>query len=313
MEQKKNEISVVVPVYLSEKTLQVLVERLVGVLSGTCSVFEIILVNDGSTDNSWTVIENLTSDHREVVGINLMRNFGQHNALLAGIRNAKYEICVTIDDDLQHNPASIPLLLEKLNEGYEVVYGPPIDEKHSVLRHLASVITKISLATVMNASSARHVSAFRIFYTRLREAFADYCNPAVSIDVLLSWGTSNFGYVQIPHEKRAYGESHYSFGKLVMHAFNLLTGYSTIPLRLAAGAGFAFILFGIAIFLYVFIRYLIQGGAVPGFTFLASIISIFSGVQLFALGIMGEYLARMHYRLMDKPPYVIKKIQKNKD
>ena len=149
------------------------------------------------------MIEELASKYHEVVGINLMRNFGQHNALLAGIRHANFEICVTIDDDLQHNPASLPILLDKLNEGFDVVYGAPIDEKHSLFRHLASVITKISLATVMNASSARHVSAFRIFYTHLRDAFDQYSNPAVSIDVLLSWGSSNFGYVEIQHEKRA--------------------------------------------------------------------------------------------------------------
>lgn len=311
MSENKPTISVVVPVYFSERTLEVLVERLINVLSSMAREFEIILVNDGSTDESWSVIEKLTTRYIEVHGINLMRNFGQHNALLAGIRYAHYEICVTIDDDLQHDPALIPILLTKLREGYDVVYGAPIDEKHSLFRHFASVGTKISLAKVMNAASARHVSAFRIFYTCLRDAFAQYASPAVSIDVLLSWGSSSFGYVEIQHEKRAYGESHYSFRKLVMHTFNLLTGFSTIPLRLAAGIGFAFILFGIVIFFYVFIRYLVQGGAVPGFTFLASIISIFSGVQLFALGIMGEYLARMHFRLMDKPPYVIKNVIKN--
>jgi hypothetical protein len=166
---------------------------------------------------------------------------------------------------------------------------------------------------VMNASSARHVSALRIFYTRLRDAFAQYTGPAVSIDVLLTWGTSRFGYVEVKHEKRLYGESHYTFRKLVTHALNLMTGFSTIPLRVSTGLGFLFMFFGIGIFLYVFIRYMIQGGAVPGFTFLASTIVIFSGVQLFVLGIMGEYLARMHFRLMDKPSYVVKSTTDKKE
>jgi glycosyltransferase involved in cell wall biosynthesis len=306
MTNEKPSISVVIPVYFGKKTLPELVARLEQTLTQIASQYEIILVNDGSTDGSWSVIESLAGKIPEVRGINLMRNYGQHNAVLAGVRSASYELTITIDDDLQHDPALIPVLLAKLNEGYEVVYGAPLAEKHGIWRDLASVITKATLATVMNAASARHVSAFRVFYTRLRDAFVQYTGPSVSLDVLLTWGTSNFSYVEVRHEKRTQGESHYTFRKLVAHAFNMMTGFSTIPLRLATGMGFVFIIFGIAIFLYVIIRYLIQGGAVPGFTFLASTIAIFSGVQLFALGIMGEYLARMHFRLMDKPTYVVK-------
>lgn len=306
MTPSKCSISVVVPVYYGELTLKELIKRLELVLGPLTQAYEIILVNDGSADRSWQVIQQLTEEHSEVRGINLMRNYGQHNALLAGIRSAKYEITVTIDDDLQHNPENIPLLLSKLKEGYDVVYGSPMAEKHGLWRDIASVITKLTLATVMNSTSARHVSAFRVFYTRLRDAFKDYVGPSVSIDVLLTWGTSHFSYVEVKHEKRVRGESHYNFRKLVAHAFNLMTGFSTIPLRISTGVGFLFIFFGIIIFLYVIIRYLIQGGAVPGFTFLSSLIVIFSGAQLFTLGIMGEYLARMHFRLMDKPTYVIK-------
>lgn len=313
MIDKKPAISVVVPVYYSEKNLPELVERLGNVLTRIAAQYEILLVNDGSADGSWAVIEELAREKPAVHGIDLMRNFGQHNALLAGIRAARYEICVTIDDDLQHDPALIPVLLAKLEEGYDVVYGAPLAEKHGLWRDMASVITKATLATVMNATSARHVSAFRVFYTRLRDAFTQYTGPAVSIDVLLTWGTSSFGYVEVKHDKRAYGESHYTFRKLVAHAFNLITGFSTIPLRFATGLGFVFIIFGIGITLYVLIRYLVQGGAVPGFSFLASTIAIFSGVQLFALGIMGEYLARMHFRLMDKPTYVVKKTTEKKE
>jgi undecaprenyl-phosphate 4-deoxy-4-formamido-L-arabinose transferase len=306
MNEIKPSISIVVPVYYSEKTLPELVNRLRVVLPQISSVYEILLVDDCSGDGSWRIIEELAAAYPEVRGINLMRNFGQHNALLAGIRDAKFELSVTIDDDLQHDPESIPTMLARLNEGFDVVYGSPKEERHGLWRDMASVLTKATLATVMSASSARHVSAFRIFYTNLRDAFKHYTGPAVSIDVLLTWGTSRISYVEVGHNKRKVGESHYTFAKLVTHAFNLITGFSTIPLRLATGAGFACVIFGVGIFLYVMIRYLIQGGAVPGFTFLASVISIFSGVQLFALGIMGEYLARMHFRLMDKPTYVVK-------
>jgi len=275
-------------------------------LTQIASLYEIILVNDGSADRSWEMIQDLALRYSNIQGINLMRNYGQHNALLAGIRIAKYEITATLDDDLQHDPALIPILMAKLNEGFDVVYGAPVEETHSLWRNIASIMTKVTMSTVMQVSSARHVSAFRVFRTRLREAFQQYNAPSVIIDVLLTWGTSKFGYVEVKHEKRVLGDSHYSFRKLVSHAFNTMTGFSTVPLRLATGSGFVFILFGIGVLVYVIIRYLIQGGSVPGFTFLASTIAIFSGVQLFALGIMGEYLARMHFNLMDKPTYVVK-------
>ena len=306
MKANQPSISVVVPVYYSELTLKPLVERLLTVLPTIASAYEVILVNDGSQDGSWQIIQELSNSNPLVKGINLMRNYGQHNALLCGIRQAKHEVIVTLDDDLQHDPALIPLLLDKLHEGYEVVYGSPVAEKHGIWRDFASVITKATLSTVMNTKSARHVSAFRVFYTYLRDAFANYQGPSVSLDVLLTWGTSYFSYVEVPHNERENGKSHYTFRKLVTHALNLLTGFSTIPLRLATGIGFLFLFFGILILLYVLIHFLIQGGVVPGFTFLSSIIIIFSGVQLFTLGIIGEYLARMHFRLMDKPAYTVK-------
>jgi len=311
MKNKKPSLSIVIPVYNSEKSLPLLLDSLNKSLPEMASEFEVILINDGSQDRSWMVVQELVSKYKNVTGTNMMRNYGQHNALLCGIRQAKYDIVVTLDDDLQHDPALIPVLLAKLDEGNEVVYGAPAAEKHGIWRDLASVITKATLSTVMNAKSARHVSAFRVFYTYLRDAFANYKGPSVSLDVLLTWGTSNFGYVEIPHHKREIGKSNYTFRKLVVHALNLLTGFSTIPLRLATGIGFLFLFFGVVIFLYVLIRFLIQGGVVPGFTFLASVIVIFSGVQLFTLGIMGEYMARMHFRLMDKPTYTVKEKKPN--
>ena len=306
-------ISLVIPVYNSEKSLDLLIEKIHGVLPSMSADYEVILVNDGSRDNSWEVVKALAEEDSRVIGINMMRNYGQHNALLCGIRKARFDLVVTLDDDLQHDPALIKNLIDKLNEGFEVVYGAPLEERHGIWRDLASVITKATLSTVMNAKSARHVSAFRVFYTYLRDAFANYQGPSVSLDVLLTWGTSKFGYIEIPHHKREIGKSNYTFGKLVVHGLNLLTGFSTIPLRLATGIGFLFLFFGIIILLYVLIRFLIQGGVVPGFTFLATIIVIFSGVQLFTLGIMGEYMARMHFRLMDKPTYTVKEEKKSDD
>jgi undecaprenyl-phosphate 4-deoxy-4-formamido-L-arabinose transferase len=293
-------------VYRSEKILPDLVRQLEQALPQLGAAYELILVNDCSPDGSWDVIRRLTSEHAWVTGINLMRNYGQHNALLCGIRAAKYGLIVTMDDDLQHPPEEISKLLEALDGGLDVVYGTPQQEQHGVLRDLASVSTKLALQNVMGAGVARQVSAFRAFRAEVAEAFRHYDGAFVSIDVLLTWGTNRFGAVKVRHDTRKEGTSGYTFRKLVRHTMNMMTGFSTRPLQLASFVGFAFTLFGLAILAYVIVRYLAHGSPVPGFPFLASIIALFSGAQLFALGIIGEYLARVHFRAMQQPPYVIR-------
>jgi hypothetical protein len=166
----------------------------------------------------------------------------------------------------------------------------------------------MALTSAMGAETARNVSAFRAFRTRLREGFQDYRSPWVSIDVLLTWATSRFAAIKVRHAQRAAGISGYTPRKLIRHALNLMTGFSTLPLQVASFVGFGFVLFGFSILAFVLINYLIRGAAVPGFAFLASIFVIFSGAQLFALGIFGEYLARMYYRSMDRPTYLIGEI-----
>jgi glycosyltransferase involved in cell wall biosynthesis len=244
-----------------------------------------ILVNDCSRDHSWEIISQLAVACPYVGGINLMRNYGQHNALLCGIRAARYEVIVTMDDDLQHLREEIPRLLARLHEGFDVVYGAPKTERHGLLRALASHITRLALSTAIGSEIAKNVSAFRIFRTRLREAFADYQSPFVSIDVLLTWATTRFGAISVPFQPRHSGSSNYTVGKLARHALDMMTGFSTAPLQLASLIGFGCTLFGLAVFLYVFIRYCLEG-SVPGFSFLTSIIAIFSGAQLFALGVI---------------------------
>jgi glycosyltransferase involved in cell wall biosynthesis len=297
--------SVIIPVYRGADTLSELVSQLVKTLESSVPSYEILLVNDGSPDISWDVINRLSQQVEQVRGINLLRNYGQHNALLCGIRQAQGEVIITLDDDLQNPPAEIPKLLEKLTEGYDVVYGTPTQEQHGLWRDLASQVTKLALRSTMGVDTARQVSAFRAFRTTIRRGFAEFHSPSVSVDVLLTWGAARFTAVPVAHNPRAAGRSNYTFRKLVRHAMNMVTGFSILPLQLASLMGFSFAIFGLLVLVYVIGRYLIQGGSVPGFPFLASTIAIFSGVQLFALGIIGEYLARMHFRLQDRPPYVV--------
>lgn len=299
-------VSVVVPVYRSESTLHMLHGRLVSTLEDVTPDFEIIFVDDCGDDGSWVEIERLASLDSRVRGIRLSRNYGQHNAILCGIRASEFPVIVTLDDDLQNPPEEIPKLLEKLASGYDVVYGTPEREQHGVLRDFASRITKLVLQNAMGADTARKVSAFRAFRKDIRRAFDSYRGPFVSIDVLLTWGTTRFSTVTVKHQPRLVGESAYTVGKLITHAFNMVTGFSTLPLQLASLIGFIFAFFGLLVLVYVLLKYWITGGSVPGFSFLAATIAIFSGAQLCALGIFGEYLARIHFRTMDRPPYSIR-------
>lgn len=296
-------VSVVVPVYNSQQTLETLVRRLHEVLPHESADFEIILVNDGSRDGSWQVVQQLVAAFPHVRGIGMMRNFGQHNALLCGIRAARFNIIVTMDDDLQHPPEEVPKLLKRVREGVDVVYGVPLAMRHSAWRNFTSWAAKQGFALATGNRIVKELNAFRAFRTDLRRAFADFRAPNLLLDVLLSWGTTRFDSIRVQHQERAGGKSNYTLPKLINMFLLLLTGYSTAPLRLAALIGFSFTLVGLVILAYVLVRWMM--GSLPGFTFLAASIVIFSGIQLFILGIIGEYLARVFNRSVDRPTYVV--------
>jgi glycosyltransferase involved in cell wall biosynthesis len=299
-------LSVVIPVYNSEFILPELARRLESVLNKITPDYEVVLIDDSSPDRSWDVICRLAQQYPWIRAVSLMRNYGQHNALLCGIRAARYGVIVTMDDDLQHPPEEIPKLLAALAEGYDVVYGTPEHERHGLGRDLASMITKLALQKVMGAEIAGQVCAFRIFRVEVAKAFDHYEGAFVSIDVLLTWGTNRFYATPVRHDPRKQGSSGYNVRKLIAHAINMMTGFSTLPLQMASVIGFAFTFLGFCVLVYVLVRYFTRGDPVPGFPFLASIVAVFSGAQLFALGIIGEYLARMHFRSMQKPPYVVR-------
>ncbi len=299
-------ISFVVPVYQSAESLPELHRRITAVFGAAERGMEIVFVEDGGGDDSWAVIRRLATTDPRVRGLRLSRNYGQHNALLCGIRMARGDVVVTLDDDLQHPPEELPKLLAKLDEGYDVVYGSPEHQRHGLLRDLASAVTKLALEGAMGAATARQVSALRAFRTSLREAFDEYRSPSVNVDVLLTWATTSFAAVRVRHDTRKYGRSGYSPHMLLRHALNMMTGFSTRPLQLASLIGFVFAFFGLAVLVYVLVSWLVRGSAVPGFAFLASIIALFSGAQLMALGIIGEYLARMYSRTIERPPYFVR-------
>ena len=297
-------VSVVVPVFRAAETLPDLAERLRTVLLELGVTFEVILVEDGGGDDSWMRIREIARKWNEFRGVRLARNFGQHNALLCGIRRAHGDVIVTMDDDLQNPPEEIPTLLAKLGDDVDVVYGTPESPRHSLARRVASRVTKFALAKAMGIEAAQSVSSFRAFRRGLREGFGHVTGPSVSIDVLLTWTTERFAAVTVRHDQRHHGKTNYTISALIDHALGLLTGFSTLPLRLASFVGFVSTAFGLAVLAYVLGNWMIRGSVVQGFTFLASTIAAFAGAQLFAIGVLGEYLARVHLRASGRPAFV---------
>ena len=299
-------LSVVVPVYGSATILPVLVARLKAVLEPMSQLFEVILVNDCSPDDSWNRIVALAEEDVRIRGLDLTRNYGQHAATLAGIRAARGDIVITIDDDLQNPPEEIPRLLAKLDEGYDVVYGVALTGDRGFVRDVLTRLTKLALRIAIGGDVPTNVSGYRAFHARLRGAFDHFRSPYVSVDVLLSWGTSRFVAVPVRHEPRREGRSGYTYRALATHALNVLTGFTTRPLRAVSLIGLVTMLFGVGVLAYVLVYFFVHQGDVPGFPFLASIIAIFSGAQLLSLGTIGEYIARMHTRLLGRPPFTVR-------
>jgi undecaprenyl-phosphate 4-deoxy-4-formamido-L-arabinose transferase len=303
---KISDISVVIPVYNSEQTLPIVLQRLTTTLQSITDHYEILLINDDSKDHSWAVISQAAKTNHKIRAINLMRNYGQHNALICGVRYASYKTIVTIDDDLQHPPEEIPVLLKKLTCDKDLIYGIPKKEQHGLFRDISSITAKIVFKHILRLKHARYIGAFRAFRTKLRDSFAAFNSHHACLDILLAWATTHIDYVKVKHNNRPSGKSNYNLRKLIYHALNIILGSSTFLLKLATIFGLTASVLGFILFLYVIIKFLILGSTVRGFTFLATIVTVFAGVQLFTLGIIGEYLGRIYFKTMNKPIYSIR-------
>ena len=296
-------ISIVVPVYRSKSTLSELVRRITDSIVN--QNYEIILVDDASGDGTWEEVSKISTSNDYVKGIRLGRNSGQQSALLAGVRSARFSLIITIDDDLQNPPEEIPKLLAALTDDLDVVCGISTNVQQNIYRRLGSKISRGMISSLLGFSNLTSMSSFRLFRTELRIGFNAPLGPNVSLDALLTWSTSRFGVAEVAHSKRVEGSSNYSLRRLIRFMVDIATGYSVLPLQFATFIGFITIIFGLALMVFVLMGPLIFGVVVPGFAFLSSAITLFAGVQIMALGIIGEYIGRMHFRVMNKPTYVI--------
>ncbi len=308
---KKQDVqySVVVPVYNSEGSLRLLHERLGKVFETLNSTWELVLVNDCSKDNSRTVMQELASKDQKVTAVNLMNNFGQHNAIMCGLSFAKGKYIVTMDDDLQHPPEEILKLAKTIaSRGLAVVYGQYKQKKHGWFRDFVShtvnnVISKIT-------GSGYKVTSFRILGHSVVKKLLTFKQYNVMIDVLIkdTVGKRDVGHCWVEHHPRTIGKSNYSFKKLFGYMINMIFNYTLWPLRLASILGFAFSFLSIALAFYFFFYWSLFEVPVSGWTSMAILVTFFFGVTLFVLGIIGEYLGRIFLNINHKPQYFIKEV-----
>ncbi len=299
-------ISVVVPIFNGDKYIDALISRIRACLPTLASSYEVILIDDGSTDNSWEKIARYAGAG-DVIGIRMAKNCGQHAATMAGILQARKRYIATMDQDLQHNPADLAVLMEKLDSGCQLVYGAPITKPNNAVRNILTAMAKRALSFAANQKSLVQISAFRMFDSGLKSYLEEYRGPQIILDVVLLWGASNVSTVEVdiaPSEK-----SNYNYLSLINVTIRVLISFSTAPLRLASWIGFSMTILGFAVLMYVLWVYFTQG-SIPGFPFLASLVTLFGGAQLFVFGIFGEYLAKIYEATLGKPIFTIAEIVK---
>lgn len=298
------EISVVIPVYNATATLETLFERLLAVMQGLDRSWEVIFVDDGSADDSWSMLLELQARWPgEVVAIQLMRNFGQHNALMCGFRNSRGALVITMDDDLQNPPEEIPKLIAAIEEGdLDLVYGAPESKRHERWRNLGSAVVVGFYRFVFDTSVTP--TPFRIIRRGVLESTFSYALNFTFIDGLIGWNTQKIGEVAVEHVPRSAGGSGYSIRRLLRLAFDLFTNFSLIPLQVVSALGMFVALSGIVVGTYFLFEYFAARIAVPGYASIIVAVLVLGGVQLIALGVIGEYLGRLHMNVNRKPQYV---------
>ncbi|QWV94354.1 glycosyltransferase family 2 protein [Geomonas oryzisoli] len=300
-------ISIVIPVYNAEKTIASLCQALVSQLKDQYRV-EIVLVNDYSRDGSAVVCRRLHEEYPETVTyLALSRNFGEHNAVMAGLNQTRGDYVVVMDDDFQNPPAEVPKLLSEIAKGYDVVYSQYDKKNDSWFRNLGSYLNGTLARVTLDKPASLYLSSFKVMNRFLVDHLVAHKSPNVYIDALILRSTRNIGTALVRHEPRHHGRSGYSLKKLVDLWGNVFVSYSLIPLRLVAIAGAVLTLTGVYSVSAMLIRGWLPMLSDPSdIESLNSILVFFRGVQLLATGIVGEYVGRIYLKLNQDPQFIVR-------
>jgi polyisoprenyl-phosphate glycosyltransferase len=302
------EISIVVPVYRSEQIVELLVEKVAEAmrLAGKDSGFELILVNDASPDGSWNKIREVASQHAFVRGISLARNFGQHNATMAGLHQARGEIVVIMDDDLQHPPNSIMALVDAVRGGNDVCYTNYVGRKHALWKQAGSKFNDLVASFLLKKPRGLYLSSFKAVHRRIADQILRYDGPYAYIDGLILDATRSIAVVPIEHQSRHAGSGNYGLRRSISLWLKMATSFSVVPLRIASLAGLTLAGISAVMMILVILQKLLHPDTQTGWASLVTVVLFMGSMQLLCLGIMGEYLGRAYLKLNHKPQFVIR-------
>ncbi|MCI5731710.1 MAG: glycosyltransferase family 2 protein [Eubacterium sp.] len=299
-------LSIVIPCYGSENTIENVVEEIKETIATREGDYEIVLVNDCSPDGVWQKIVKLAKENEIVTGINLAKNFGQHAALMAGYRETTGDIVISMDDDGQTPADELFSLVDKLEEGYDVVYGTYDNKMHSAFRNLGSKVNDFMCEKLVGKPKGLSVTSYFAMRRFVVDEICNYNNAFTYVLGLVLRTTRNIGTVSVKHRERQEGNSGYSLKKLFGLWMNGFTAFSVKPLRIASMLGMLFAFCGFVFLIYVFVNKLTNPLVPMGWSSMVSILLLVGGVILFTLGMIGEYLGRVYISINEAPQYVIK-------
>ena len=300
-------LSIIVPVYNSEENLAQLQKK---IQQNIQFEHEVIFINDESKDNSWQVIKDIADNKKNIFGINLFKNVGQDNAIMAGLSFAKGEFIIIMDDDLQHDPSYIIDLYNKCKEGYDVVYGNFFKKKQKLWKNFGSWLNGKFASFFIKKPNNIYISPFKIIKKSIVDQMLKYKSPFIYVDGIILSLTSNVTQITIKHYNRTKGISNYSIRNSFTVFINHLTGYSIIPLRLVTIIGLFFSILAIILSIYWIINYF-NNVEPEGWTSIMLVLLFIGGIIMFSLGIIGEYIGRLYLLSSNKPQYVIKEKTSN--
>jgi len=299
------EFSIIIPVYNEEENVSELHRRL-GTVMERLGTYEIIFVDDGSSDKSWQIIKDLHEKDSRVKGLSFSRNFGHHIAITAGMDHAQGKAIILMDGDLQDPPEEIPKLLKKFNEGYELVYGIRKEKKDSILKRFASFVFWWFINSFSGINIPRNQTLLRIFDRKILDALNSMRERSRFIHGMIAWTGFKTAMQEVEHAPRERGKSKYNVIKLFRLAFNAITSFSTFPLRLATYIGLLSSGIGLFYSLYFIYKKLFLGIPVLGYASIIVAVLFVGGIQLLMLGIIGEYIGRVYQEGQARPIYIIK-------
>lgn len=300
--------SVVIPVYNSEPIVATTVARTKEFFESQQLAYEIILVNDGSHDNSWQVIEQIAKDSQHVVAINLLHNYGQHSANLCGFKHSTGDYVITMDDDLQNPPEEIIHLIEKAAQGYDLVIGQFREKMHVFYRRIGTVLIRAVNQRIFGSPKDLILTNFRIIRRDVIDRICNYRTSYPYVPGLALMFSNNRSNVLVEHKQRSVGKSNYNLLKILKLVSTILFNYSSYPLRLVSGIGICLSLLSFLLGAFYLVTAMINGTNVPGWTSLVVLVSFYNGVVMLLLGMLGEYSVRLLRQSSAVDSYHIKEI-----